>query len=225
MKDCGFPYYICGGFALDIFAGKELRTHWDLDISTFKEHKLDAVEFLQSKGWDVWKRVYEPGTLGGITPIKDQNDSKLDNTHNIWAIKEGSHLVPKPRNDSTDVYDFEILSNEQTGFYFIEMVLNNRSGDDFLVNPTKGIVRQMDKAILYADGIPHLAPEVILLLKSPEVYTTHEYHAHKTPGDFRAILPLLPAESKQWLSNSLKTLFPDGLPWLSEILEELLWTK
>ena len=32
-----------------MFAGKELRLHDDFDISIFKEHKREAVKFLQNK--------------------------------------------------------------------------------------------------------------------------------------------------------------------------------
>lgn len=35
FKTAGFDYAICGGYGIDMFAGKELRTHGDFDIVVF----------------------------------------------------------------------------------------------------------------------------------------------------------------------------------------------
>ena len=218
FKSCGFPYYICGGFALELFVGKTMRAHSDLDISVFYENKRDVVALLQKDGWSVYKRVFEPGSMGGITPIADENDSKLDDIRGIWAIKPGSHLVPKAREGKTDIFDFEILSHQQTEFNFIEIVLDFNDGENFVLGKDKKIARRLDKAILYSDGVPYMAPEVVLFLKSPHVYFTHEIHAEKTPADFKAIMPLLPTESKQWLMGVLETAYPDSCGWLDGLL-------
>ena len=218
FKNCGFPYYVCGGFALELFAGKTLRAHSDLDVSVFHENKRDVVTLLQKDGWSVYKRVFEPGGMGGITPIADENDSKLDEIWAIWAVKPGSHLVPKPRDGETDIYDFQILEEKQTDFSFIEIVLDHRDDNHFVCGKDKDVVRTLDKAILYSGGVPYMAPEVVLFLKSPQVYTTHEIHKEKTPADFKAITPLLSDESRQWLVDAIKTAYPDGYGWLDELL-------
>ena len=214
FKNCGFPYYVCGGFALELFVGKTMRAHSDLDISVFYENKRDVVALLQNNGWSVYKRVFEPGSLGAVTPIADANDSKLDEIWTIWGIKPGSHLVPKLRESETDLYDFDILSHEQTDFNFIEIVLDRKDGDNFICGRGEGITRKLDKAILSSNGVPYMAPEVVLFLKSPQVYTTHEIHREKTPADFKTVLPLLPDENRQWLISSLEKAYPDGYDWL-----------
>jgi len=219
FKNCGFPYYICGGFALEMFAGKSMRSHSDLDISIFHENKRDVVALLQNNGWNVYKRVFEPGSIGGLTPIADANDDKLDNIWTLWAIKPGSHLIPKLRDGETDLYDFEILADAQTNFNFIEIVLDHKEGNNFVCGKSKNVVRELDKAILYNDGVPYMSPELVLFLKSPQVYTTHEFHKQKTPADFKAVSPLLPDESKQWLMNALDIAYPDGYEWLKGLIE------
>jgi len=218
FANCGFTYYICGGFALELFAGKTMRPHSDLDISAFQENKREAVALFQQDGWDVYKRVFEPGSWGGLTPLADENDSKLDDARTIWAIKQGSHLIPKPRVEGGDVLDFEISSHQQTDFNFIEMVFDRREGNNFICHKDKDVVRDMDKAILCRDGVPYLAPEIILFLKSPQVYSTHEIHREKTPADFKAIMPLLPDESRRWLIDALDIAHPDGYSWLDGLL-------
>lgn len=219
FKNCGFPYYVCGGFALELFVGKTMRPHSDLDISVFHENKRDVVVLLQRDGWDVYKRVFEPGSMGGITPIADANDSKMDEIRVIWAIKPGSHLVPKAREGETDIFDFEILSHAQTDHNFVEIVLDHRDGDEFVCGKDKNITRKLDKAILHKDGVPYMAPEVVLFLKSPQIYLTHEIHREKTPADFKAIMPLLPDESRLWLMDALDKAYPDGYGWLEDLLQ------
>ncbi|MCL2360118.1 MAG: hypothetical protein FWC74_10285 [Candidatus Bathyarchaeota archaeon] len=218
FKNCGFPYYVCGGFALDIFAGKTMRPHSDVDISIFHENKRGVVAFLQANDWDIYKRVFEPGSLGGLTPIADKDDSKLDEIWVIWAIKPGSHLVPKLREGEADLYDFEILAHEQTSSTFIEIVLDHKKGNSFLCGKDKKVMRELDKAILFKDDVPYMAPEVVLFLKSPQVYLTHEIHKDKTPADFKAIFPQLPDESKRWFMNALNAAYPDGYEWLKDLL-------
>jgi len=218
FKNCGFIHYVCGGFALELFAGKTLRAHSDLDISVFHENKRDVVAFLQKDGWSMYKRVFEPGSMGGITPIVNENASKLDEIQIIWAIKPGTHLRPKLRDGETDLYDFEILANEQTGFNFIEIVLDHKDGNNFVCGKGKSVVRELDKAILYSEGVPYMAPEVVLFLKSHQSYLTHELHKEKTPADFRVIMPLLPDESRDWLFRAIDAAYPNGYEWLEGLL-------
>jgi len=218
FKNCGFPYYVCGGFALEMFAGKTMREHSDLDISVFHENKRDAARFLQNNGWSIYKRVPEPGGMGGLTPINDANGSKLDEIRILWAIKPGSHLIPKSIEGETDLYIYEILAPKQTDFNFIEIVLDHKDDGNFICGKGKNIVRELDKAILYSDGVPYMAPEIVLFLKSPQTYLTHELHREKTPADFKAIMPLLPDESRQWLINALNTAYPDGYEWLEGLI-------
>jgi len=219
FKGCGFPYYVCGGFALELFAGKTLRAHSDLDISVFHENKRDVVSLLRSNGWSMYKRVMEPGKIDGLTPIADANDSKLDEIWVMWAIKPGSHLIPKPRDGETDLFDYEILRNAQTDINFIEIVLDSKEGSNFVYRKNKNIVRELDKAILHKDGIPYMSPELVLFLKSPQSYFSHKFHKEKTPADFKTIMLLLSHESKEWLMDALGTAYPDGFEWLNRVIK------
>jgi len=219
FKGCSFTYYICGGFALELFVGKKLRPHSDLDASVFMENKKDVAAFLHEKGWDIYKRIFEPQGLGGVSPIADTNDPRLNDARILWAMKEGSQFSIKPREHDEKVFDFEILSHAQVDFNFIEIVLDNKAGDDFVLNKNTDVTRKLNKAILYNDcGIPYMSPELVMFLKSPQIYTTHQIHAAKTPTDFKAIMPLLPDESKKWLMDALNTTYPDGYDWLNGLI-------
>ena len=63
------------------------------------------------------------------------------------------------------------------------------------VNPR--ITRSLDKAILYRDGIPYLAPEIILFYKSDKYSSENPYAKPKTEADFKAAIPLISNESKE----------------------------
>ena len=216
---CGFTYYVCGGFALELFVGRSMRAHSDLDISVFAENKRDVVALLQKSGWDVYKKIFKPGSLGLVTPIANANDEKLDDIWVLWAVNPASYPAPKPIEGCADLFDFDIrLSHNQTEFNFIEIVLDNKDGDDFVCSKHKNIRLALDKAILYADGVPYMAPELALFLKSPQVYSTHEFHKGKTPGDYKAIMPLLSSQSKKWLLDALDVAYPDGYDWLDGLL-------
>ena len=101
---------------------------------------------------------------------------------------------------------------------FIEIVLDAREGNNFVLNKDKNIIRSMDKAILFAEGVPYMAPELVLFLKSPQAYFIHEFHKEKTPRDFMEIMPHLPEESRVWLKKAIATANPSGHEWLAGLL-------
>ena len=210
FKNCGFPYYVCGGFALELFLGKAMRSHSDLDISIFEENRKDAVEFLLAAGWKVYQRSqYQK-------QIFDANDPLVLECRNIWAIKPGSQIIVVPIDGEENLYDFEILG-QQTEFNFIEMVVDAKDEHNFLLGKDRNVSRAMDKAILFNGDIPYMAPELVLFLKSHPTYLTHEWHKEKTPGDFEALIPALPDESREWLMKALEAAYPEGNHWLEQL--------
>ena len=133
FKNCGFPYFICGGFALDMFAGKELRPHGDFDISVFKENKRDAVKLLQDNGWPVYARFFDvdkPETMKEFYLITDPDDSRWDDCENMWAVKPGSFAHMHLKEDKTDVYTYKIIEPRLQAFDFIELAFNTQA-DNF----------------------------------------------------------------------------------------------
>ena len=221
FKNCGFPYFICGGFALDMFAGKELRPHGDFDISVFKENKMDAVRFLQNNGWPVYARFFDvdkPETMKEFYLIANPDDSKWDNCDNMWAVKPGSFAEMYLKEDKEDVYTYKIHEPRLQGFDFIELSFNTQADNCFVYDEDPNITLGLDKAILYKDNVPYMAPELVLFLKSHPFYSTHEYQIPKTNFDFKAIMPLLPDESRQWLTSSLDKAYPDGYDWLKDLV-------
>lgn len=51
MKDFKHPWYIAGGWAVDLGIGKITREHHDLDICIFREHTQDVLDYF--KDWEI----------------------------------------------------------------------------------------------------------------------------------------------------------------------------
>ena len=214
IKDCGFPYAFCGGYALEMFANKSIRTHCDVDLSIFEEDKQNLVNFILNKGWNVYEHGVE--WIDGITPKVTlrpilKNDESIPQLYAVWAIKPDCSLFKiTPNLDKDNIFDCEILSHEQLNFDFIEIIFNSQKDNNFICNKDKNIIRELDKAILYSDSIPYLSPEVILFMLSNPVYMDGEYYKEKSNLDFNFIAPMLPKESKEWLIYALEAAYPNG---------------
>jgi len=227
LKGCGFNYAICGGYALDLFYGKKLRTHGDIDITVFEEDRARSVDYVQSKGWNVYEHKADwidnkvaNNYLHLITSLDDKVLTKLNI---VWAIKPDCILIDiKLKLGKDNMYDYEITSNEQLFFDFFEINYNKRENGNFVFDSFnsqgKYIIRELDKAILYTDdGIPFLAPEVNLFMNSHPAYLKSDYHRAKNIFDFDVIAPLLSEESRDWFINALETAYPDGLERLTQL--------
>ena len=208
LKGCGFTYAFCGGHALELFINKQIRHHSDIDISIFDEDRKSIVEFMLSHGWNIYEHSPYSKQLGLIS---GHDDDRVLSVHAVWAIKPGCSFIkiePTPGEDN--ILDYEILSEEQLNFDFIEIIFNSQKDGKFICNKDKNITRELDKAILYSSGIPYLAPELMLFIISNPVYMESEYHKEKNYIDFNAAAPFLPVENKAWLINALKTAYPEG---------------
>ena len=217
FKNCGFPYFICGGFALDMFAGKELRPHGDFDMAVFKENKHEAIQFLIDNNWPVYIRFPKADDLATFKQfylINDTSDKRLDEVGALWSVKPGSFAEMIKTEDTKDSYTYYIHEPRLQGFDFIELAFDTQKNNKFVWEENPSIALELDKAILYKDGVPYMAPELVLFLKSPPFYTTNDYQKPKTAADFKAIIPLLSDESKKWLIDALETAYPDGYKWL-----------
>ena len=56
------PWWVAGGWAIDMFLGKHTRPHVHLDIATLRRDQLAIQQYLCSRGWDL-HMVMEPGVM------------------------------------------------------------------------------------------------------------------------------------------------------------------
>ena len=51
LRDMPCGWYVCGGWAIDLFLGRVTRAHKDVDISVARADQLRAQEFMRARGW------------------------------------------------------------------------------------------------------------------------------------------------------------------------------
>ena len=210
----GLSYAICGGFAIDLFLNRKIRRHTDYDITIFEENRKDILRFMFEQGWDIYDHIWDNEGTDYLIPINSPDEERALKAFCVWAVKPGCTLLTiEPKDEENNIFGYKMISNEVKNCDFIEIHFDGRDNDNFICNKKANITRALDKAILYSDGIPYLAPEVILYHKSAPEYIIWP----KTIFDFYHTAHLLSDESRQWFIVALKATYPDGHEWLERL--------
>jgi hypothetical protein len=135
------PWWIAGGWALDLFLGVQTREHEDLDILFLRrdQHKIRA----RLQGWDVQEA--HPELLPASWPFQEWKQNVLlpASVHDIWC-----------RPDARGPWAFQLMVTD--------------SSDDQWIFRRTAQIRGSLSALgrVTGDGIPYLAPEIQLLYKA-----------------------------------------------------------
>jgi hypothetical protein len=78
------PWWIAGGWAIDLHLGRHSRTHADVDVLVLRPHLQDLRRCLA--GWDLYA-AYPPGTLGPW-PAETRLPSGV---HDVWCRSSRQH--------------------------------------------------------------------------------------------------------------------------------------
>ena len=54
------PWWIAGGWAIDLFLGRQTRSHGDIDVLIRRDDQLEVQKYLADRGWDLYK-TQQPG--------------------------------------------------------------------------------------------------------------------------------------------------------------------
>jgi Aminoglycoside-2''-adenylyltransferase len=173
LSDLTVPYWIAGGWAIDLAVGRVTRDHADVDIMLLErdEHALrtDLTEVdVQLIGQDrrpgPWPAGTEPGPRRPITAA--------------GRLVLHSKNLPLP----TEV----LLASAVRAFW-----VHHRG--------VRCVRRPLAEITCHRDGIPFLAPEVVLLFKSRS-------KTDRDRRDVQTALPILNAEQRSWLRDTLEHL-------------------
>ena len=173
------PYWIAGGWAIDLAVGRVTREHADVDIMLLErdEHALrtDLTEVdVQLIGRDGQRGRWPAGRrlLAGPGPGRPRPPIGAD------RLVLHSENLPLPT---------EVLLASAVGASWVYY-----RGARCISRPLADITRNRD-------GIPFLAPEVVLLFKSRS-------ESGKDQRDVETALPVLSAEQRSWLQDTLEHL-------------------
>lgn len=206
LKNGGFEYAVCGGFAIELFLDKSIRKHGDIDISAFWHDRDKIILYMRSLDFD----IYEPcgnRICHHITDVSNQVKAK----RNLFCIKPDSNFAVFFPQDEKDMCRIEFDGNGQTKSDFVEIIFNDTNGGNFLYARNNEISLPLDKAIMNRNGIPYLAPELVLLYKSTDI-EREGYQA-----DYDAAMQKMNTGQKNWLKKALQKMYPSGHEWLKEI--------
>jgi hypothetical protein len=143
LHDYPCPWWIAGGWAIDLYLGEITRPHADVDIECWREDAQRFRAFFPT--WEVW------------APHPDLTGSD-------WPFVTWPHDAPPPagifqawcRPDATAPWAFEVMLADHDAINWLFR------RDPAITRPRQTIIH------ISADGIPSLAPEIQLLYKAKQ---------------------------------------------------------
>jgi uncharacterized protein (DUF952 family) len=178
------PWWVAGGWALDLFVGRKSRPHADLEISILGSGQRTLFEHL--RGWDL--RLAAPGSM---LPVWDGGPIEFP-YHQVWA-RRGPGRPSSPDDFAADptMLGF-LLEQENEGRWAFRRHLTIERSLEELGTTTR-------------EGVRIVRPEIALLFKA-------KTPRFKDERDFDRVLPHLDTTARAWLSSALGEAHP-GHPW------------
>jgi hypothetical protein len=171
------PWYVAGGWALDLFVGRPTREHGDIEIA------IPAASF-----GEIRDRL-----PGYVFDAVDDGRIWENATHEELAATWQTWL----RDPATDRYLLDVFREAHDGDTWI------CRRDETIRLPYRDVIR------FDADGIPYLAPELVLLFKAKNMRA-------KDQADFDGVRPQLTARQRKRMAALLTRVHP-GHPWLAAL--------
>ncbi|MBA3826334.1 MAG: aminoglycoside adenylyltransferase [Ktedonobacterales bacterium] len=135
------PWWIAGGWALDLFIGRQTRAHDDIDVQILRRDHHAVRSLFQS--WDV---------QAALPPPRDEN----------WPFR------PWHINEELDLAVHDIWCRPtSTQPWALQLMIADTHDDLYICRRSSAIVRSVATlGRITTEGIPYLAPEIQLLYKA-----------------------------------------------------------
>ncbi|MCX2971691.1 MULTISPECIES: nucleotidyltransferase domain-containing protein [Streptomyces] len=138
FAEADFPWWIAGGYAIELAVGRELRAHGDLDVLVLRRDQVRVRELLVD--WDL--HVADPPGQGELRPWRP-GEVLQPPLHDIWCRR-----TPKAP-------------------WSVQLMLDEAEGTQWVSRRTPEIRLPIDRlGRTNETGIPYLAPEVQLFYKA-----------------------------------------------------------
>jgi hypothetical protein len=135
------PWWIAGGWAIDLFLGRQTREHEDIDVQVLRRDQHAIRALLDT--WDVQAALPPPRDEAWPFRSWYLGETLEMSIHDIWC-----------RPTATQPWTLQLM-------------IADTQGDRWLFRRTPTINRALDTlGGSTADGIPYLAPEIQLLYKA-----------------------------------------------------------
>ena len=137
MSGLRVPWWIAGGWAIDLFLGRQTREHGDTDVLIRRDDQLEVQKHLMDRGWDLHK-TQQPG-LEPWPPGEFQSRPCND----IWC-----------RRTPDSPWALQLMLLDTDGGRWV-----------FKRDPSiRGDLESLGRRT--SSGIPYMAPEIQLLYKA-----------------------------------------------------------
>jgi hypothetical protein len=141
MQNYPCPWFVSGGWAIDLFLERVTRDHSDIEIGIYRRDQIAVQQFL--RGWTL-EKVVQTAAGGKWLPWEENEVLEL-------PIHQGRAKRSRP-----EPAEFELFLNERNETHWI----SRRHPE---------ITRPADEIVLVSFlGIPILAPEIQLLFKAKQ---------------------------------------------------------
>jgi hypothetical protein len=148
LAGASFPWWVAGGWAIDLFVGHQTRPHDDLDVLVLRRDQLAVQQVM--RGWDL-HAADPPGTLRPWRP----GETLGVGIHDIWC---------RPHVASPWAFQLMLADADATGTRWVFR------RDRRVTGPLSRLGRRG------AENIAYLAPEVQLLYKAKPVPRPKDEH-------------------------------------------------
>jgi hypothetical protein len=177
FRDYPRRYWVAGGWALDLFAGRVRRPHADVDVLVLARD-LPHV----SATFTTPRPMLQHPETGDLRPWSD--GEQLTPGPHLLVFPDDPHPCP------------------------IQILLAASDADEWVYHRGRGTIRRpLDQITLTTpDGLPYLAPEIVLLFKS-------RGGRPKDDSDFADVAALLDSNRRQWLLDHIAPRYPNHA-WL-----------
>lgn len=205
LKNQDFDYAVCGGYAIELFLNKSIRSHKDIDISASWKDRNKIINFFLNLGWNIYE-LCGNSLVHKITDV----DNQLMIKRNIFCSKHDCDLFSLEKTDEENIFYLEFFNKDFSELNFIEFLFNNIDKENFYYARNKEIYLPIENAILYNNDIPYLCPELILLYKSTDI------NRDGYEMDFDRTISKMDDKNISWLKNSLLFLYNEH-KWIDKI--------
>jgi hypothetical protein len=189
------PWYVAGGWAIELYLQECRRTHKDVDIAVFRSDQLIFQRYFLDKGWKLSKYV---GNSEAVEPWLPGEKLRLPD--------RGLFAEPPNRECSC-----------------LDILLSERKGENWWYHRDPRITHPVKTVGIRSDlGISFLSPEIVLLFKARHISVdepNYILHRQKDENDFQAVQKLLNVQQRAWLEKSIRLLYPDH-PWLKDLMRD-----
>ncbi len=197
MQGFDRPWYVAGGWAIDLYLGRVRRRHKDVDLSMLRRDQLAIQAYLMQRGFTSMEKI----------------------------VGEANERQPWPPGEELEPDTFQVFVElGSDGFAEFELLFGPTEGDEWLFRRNHQIRRPLSKLGMISEvGVPFLSPEIVLLFKSRHVHkppadldAKHVQFQSNDEADFQEVRETLNEEQRTWLKNAIELCYP-GHRWLDQL--------